>query len=117
MNSYPCPCCGYLVFDEPPGSYDICPVCGWEDDVSQLRLPTVSGANRPLIECQREFLASPRATGLPSQTKRGVFRRESGWRPINTESDYIEVSVPGVDSGTTYPDDLTTLYYWRRPHD
>lgn len=23
---YPCPCCGYLVFEEGPGSYDICPI-------------------------------------------------------------------------------------------
>lgn len=46
---YPCPCCGYLVFDEEPGSYDNCPVCGWEDDLSQLRFPTMAGANRPLL--------------------------------------------------------------------
>jgi hypothetical protein len=24
---YPCPCCGYLVLDEEPGSYEICPIC------------------------------------------------------------------------------------------
>ena len=29
---YPCPCCGHLVFEEPPGSDDICLVCFWEDD-------------------------------------------------------------------------------------
>jgi rubrerythrin len=34
---YPCPGCGYLVFDEPPGSYEICPICFWEDDLAQLR--------------------------------------------------------------------------------
>lgn len=44
---YPCPCCGYLVFDESPGSYEICPICFWEDDLSQLRFPRMSvGANR-----------------------------------------------------------------------
>ncbi len=37
--NYPCPCCGYLVFTEPPGSYTICPICFWEDDISQLRFP------------------------------------------------------------------------------
>lgn len=26
-------------------------MCGWEDDVSQLRFPTQAGANRPLLEC------------------------------------------------------------------
>ncbi|MFF2364837.1 CPCC family cysteine-rich protein [Streptomyces sp. NPDC058122] len=26
-----CPCCGFLTLDER-GSYQICPVCFWEDD-------------------------------------------------------------------------------------
>ncbi|HFX6473976.1 TPA: CPCC family cysteine-rich protein [Acinetobacter baumannii] len=31
--SYPCPCCGYLTFDDLPyGSFEICAVCFWEDD-------------------------------------------------------------------------------------
>lgn len=33
---YPCPCCGYLtITDEPPGTFEICPVCNWEDDEVQ----------------------------------------------------------------------------------
>lgn len=29
---YPCPCCGYQTLDSsPPGSYEICPICFWED--------------------------------------------------------------------------------------
>jgi hypothetical protein len=28
---YPCPCCGYPTLTER-GGYDICPLCGWEDD-------------------------------------------------------------------------------------
>ena len=27
---YACPCCGYLTLpEEPPGTFDICPVCGF----------------------------------------------------------------------------------------
>ena len=29
--SYRCPCCGYRTLDER-GSFEICPVCFWEDD-------------------------------------------------------------------------------------
>ncbi|MFD7947021.1 CPCC family cysteine-rich protein [Streptomyces sp. NPDC059744] len=28
---YSCPCCGFVTLDER-GSYEICPVCFWEDD-------------------------------------------------------------------------------------
>ena len=37
MNSkQPCPCCGYITLEgERSGSYEICPVCFWEDDPTQ----------------------------------------------------------------------------------
>ncbi len=38
--AHACPCCGYLTFPtEPGGSYFICPVCFWEDDLDDLREP------------------------------------------------------------------------------
>ncbi|WP_374940084.1 CPCC family cysteine-rich protein [Streptomyces finlayi] len=42
-DSYPCPCCGNRVLDAMPGSYEICPVCFWEDDGVQFRWPTMAG--------------------------------------------------------------------------
>ena len=55
MSAFPCPCCGFLVFDEV-GSFDNCPVCRWEDDLSQLRFPRETGANRvALIEAQQNL--------------------------------------------------------------
>ena len=42
--SYPCPCCGFLTLEEqPPGTYEICPVCYWEDDGVQFNDPSYSG--------------------------------------------------------------------------
>lgn len=30
---YACLCCGYKILDErPSGTYEICDICGWEDD-------------------------------------------------------------------------------------
>lgn len=54
----PCPCCGYLTFGEDcPGSFDICPVCFWEDDPIQFTDPTYKGGanNVSLEEAQRNF--------------------------------------------------------------
>jgi hypothetical protein len=110
---YPCPCCGFFVFAEGPGSYDIYPVCGWEDDLSQLRFPTRGGANAPLVECQRAY-ANPREWERPAlpPDKLG-YARDPEWRPLNLETDQVEEPLRGVDYGMSYHDDRTTYYYWR----
>ncbi len=42
--SFPCPCCEYLTFDEEPcGTFNICPVCYWEDDKIQNEVPNYRG--------------------------------------------------------------------------
>jgi Cysteine-rich CPCC len=114
---YPCPCCGYLVLDEEPGSYEICPICFWEDDVSQLRWPdSVGGANRPsLIEAQAAFAEigaiEPRL--VPYVRKpRDDDGRDPKWCPFDASRDEVEQRVPGVDYGMTYANDPTAYYYW-----
>jgi Cysteine-rich CPCC len=113
---FPCPCCGYLVFDESVGSYDICPVCGWEDDVSQLRFPHTTGANRvSLIEAQTNFAAEDDGdpgSGVARAAAAGIVR-DPGWRRIDEAKDNVEDQVPGVNYGMTYPPDKTRLYYWQ----
>ena len=37
-----CPVCGEYYFSEK-GSYEICPVCGWEDDPVQENDPDFAG--------------------------------------------------------------------------
>lgn len=56
---YACPCCGYETLDdEPPGTYDICEICYWEDDGVQYTDPDfVGGANKvSLREGQSNFI-------------------------------------------------------------
>jgi Cysteine-rich CPCC len=36
-ESFPCPRCGFEVFSAPSESFEICEVCGREDDHVQLR--------------------------------------------------------------------------------
>jgi hypothetical protein len=55
---FACPCCGFLTFsEEPNGSFEICPVCYWEDDNVQLNDPDYAGgANGPsLNQCKINF--------------------------------------------------------------
>jgi hypothetical protein len=55
-KAYPCPCCGYLTLDGPErGTFDICVVCGWEDDDYQIRHPdSDGGANKVSLNQARE---------------------------------------------------------------
>lgn len=50
-----CPCCGCFTLEEGGGKYEICEVCGWEDDPKQFRDPELSGgANEPSLSEARE---------------------------------------------------------------
>jgi len=105
------------MFDGPPGSYDICKICFWEDDISQLRFPRTTGANRvSLIDGQknfREFGACERRVLQSARAVSPADQRDEHWRPIDSR-DVFEEPVSGVDCGDTYPKDTTRLYYWRR---
>ena len=55
---FKCPCCGYLTYTrEPSGTYDICPVCYWEDDPVQLEDENFEGgANKvSLVQARKNF--------------------------------------------------------------
>jgi hypothetical protein len=118
---YPCPCCGYFVFDNPPGSYDICPICFWEDDESQLRFASIGGGanTMSLLEAQRNYAAfgasEERLKPLVRPPRPGEVR-EMGWRCLDPAIDNIEAPHPGVGDGVTYPKDSTALYYWRESY-
>ena len=56
---YKCPCCGYYTFDKKvEGNYEICPVCFWEDDPTQMADPLCEGgANKNnLMQARRNYL-------------------------------------------------------------
>lgn len=53
-----CECCGHRTLrDLCPGSYEVCPICFWEDDLIQTRDPDFAGgANRQsLSEARRNY--------------------------------------------------------------
>ncbi len=53
-----CPCCGELTI-ENPGDFEVCPVCGWEDDKSQSKDPTFAGGANVLClnEARKAYIA------------------------------------------------------------
>lgn len=114
---WPCPCCGYLVHEEGPGSYLICPICFWEDDLIQLRWPAYAGgANKPsLVDAQREYAR----IGVCEQRLHDAVRpagprdvQDEGFRPIDLEIDDFEPASAQAHEAP-WPDDPTALYWWR----
>ena len=93
---YPCPTCGYLTFAEPPGSYDICDVCGWEDDALQLEFATTlaGGANAlTLADAQAAFatrVEHRRATnGSTTGVRRSGFARQRSNVRCTCRADHV----------------------------
>jgi hypothetical protein len=102
------------VFDGPPGSFDICPTCDWEDDPAQLRWPDwAGGANHPsLVEAQRNFVRIGASDTSCTGRVRAVAHqdeRDEGFRLV-MDTDAFE---PRGIKDAPYPTDATTLYYWR----
>jgi hypothetical protein len=66
-DRFPCRCCGYLTLKEqPPGTFDICPVCFWEDESVDT-----GGANAAtLVEARENF----RRFGACTENERDCVR-------------------------------------------
>src|SRR5215472_13672516 len=81
---YTCPCCGFIVFTQPPGSYEACPVCQWQDDAAQLEFATTCADEpngRTLYDAQRAVVPSKLASR---------YERDPTWRPIDRAIDRFE---------------------------
>lgn len=93
-KQYTCPACGHIVFNEPPGSYDICPICYWEDDLTQLEnFDVAGGANHmSLIEAQNNYES---IGAIEERLKQYVQKankddkKDPTWRKINLRVDKI----------------------------
>jgi len=119
QDKFPCPCCGHVVFDREPGFHQVCPICGWEDDLAQLRFPLMPGSSNvvSLFEAQRNF----RSYGASERRNLGTTRDpvegesvERGWRLLDPGRDNPERPGRGISYGDSYPwPDTTVLYYWR----
>ena len=109
---FPCPACGFLVFDEAPGSYAICPICNWEDDQVQLRHPALAGGANRVSLCA----AQRRSVELypPSIQLLKGFRRDPLWRPLSPEECALAMATlsAGGHLPTVTAEFNAELYYW-----
>ena len=101
-----------MVFSEPPGSYDICPICRWEDDQVQLRFPLLTGgANKEsLYQHQLGWIIQ---IPLEIQEKDGR-KRDPQWRLLNNQD--LEILNGSPSTGQEYFEAAamdSPPYYWR----
>lgn len=111
-QTYPCPACGFIVFDEPPGSYSICPICGWEDDHVQLAHPTLrGGANQESLYEHQQIWGVQISLSIKSYKG---YCRDNCWRPLQLEEANRLSNRPetGIEYFQASAED-SSGYYWR----
>lgn len=105
---YVCPTCGYRVFSGPPGTGELCRVCGWRDDLMHLRFPQYGGMpnGMSLLDAQLNYAL----VGFPEPAE----ERDPDWRRIDTDVDDLP-RIPVDFDGLAEPEDPLSLYYWLPP--
>ncbi len=109
---YPCPACGFMTFVEPPGSHEICALCGWQDDNVQLAHPRLLiGANgESLVQFQKRNIEE---YPLEIQSVDGI-PRDPEWRPATENEARIRKDGPTTGLEWFHALDLQPEYYWRK---
>jgi hypothetical protein len=77
---YTCLGCGFRVFSEPPGTFEICPVCGWEDDNVQADDPSYQGGANGI--CLTDHQQSVLQRFPITIQEHAGFQRDPNWRPV-----------------------------------
>jgi hypothetical protein len=113
---FTCPCCGYRVFAGPPGTEELCPICGWRDDLMHLRFPLFNGMPNgiSLLDAQLNYsvLGAKDASALKTvRFPNAADERDPDWRPLDLDVDNPQ-PMPVDFDGLAEPEDPTSLYYW-----
>ena len=86
---YTCPCCGYKTLNEkPPGTFQICEICDWEDDNVQYDDPDYEGGANELSlrQAQENFLSFGAKNKSHIEHVRKPEKsdeRDPDWKPLN----------------------------------
>jgi hypothetical protein len=104
------------VFNGPPGTEELCPICGWRDDLMHLRFPLFSGMPNGISLVDAQLNYSLIGAKYPDSLKSVRFadaadERDADWRAIDLDIDQPE-TIPVDFDGLSEPEDPTSLYYW-----
>ena len=80
---YACVCCGFPTLTaSPPGTFEICPICYWEDDDAQYRDPQYDGGANSvsLAQAQHNFTKFGAISEEHRQHVRPPTEIEHRWR-------------------------------------
>jgi hypothetical protein len=97
------------MFSAPPGTYEICEVCDWEDDPVQLRFPNMRGGANKISLVESQLLALTKIAA-PVQVH-GGFRRASKWRPLRASEIHTPLPTSGIGYFAAAGKDAPE-YYW-----
>jgi len=106
---FPCPCCGFITLSST-GDFEICEICGWEDDPVHQKYPCYQGGKdrKSLKEAQNQLLLK-----LPHDiAEYGSYLRAPKWRPLKKE-ECIE-PPNSKTKGELYSEQLESesRFYW-----
>ena len=108
----PCVCCGHLTFsaDSWPGSFNLCPVCFWEDDLTQLEEPFYEGGANTISLAQ----AQVNYQAFGACDKRGIPFVKPATRDQHLCRSWrvIDQSIDDFSSGEIDPTDWRTYCWW-----
>jgi len=82
---YACVCCGFPTLTEsPPGTFQICPICFWEDDDAQFRDRNYAGGANPvsLAQAQDNFSKFGAIAEAHRADVRTPTDRERRWKEL-----------------------------------
>ncbi|MBT2759172.1 hypothetical protein J7E71_25200 [Mesobacillus foraminis] len=86
---YTCPCCGFQTLTEkPPGTYEVCSICFWEDDIIQFNHPDEDGGANTvsLRQAQQNFVdfgACDKDSLQHARKPASKDQKDPGWKPLN----------------------------------
>ena len=100
------------MFSDEPGTYEICEICGWEDDPVQLRHPLMGGGANKLSLVLSQELAL-KAVPVEIEIFQG-YVRDPEWYPLkNKDLGSSPLPQSGIEYFNASGDDVLE-YYWRR---